>query len=392
MCNNCDQCNNCDPCNNCNNCEPVTCGCKIVLDTICVQYTGNNIDPAGITAGQNLTEILQNISTYLSFLLTEIENKSAIENVGGGVESYIGRNPVTDANQLRTFIDTDSIKVTQNAETIEFNVDDVWLQSQIVAPDLSTLLTNIGGGIEIYSGYNGGTTQHELKTLTSSDASVSIVDNGTEIDITKDDSGVVESVGTGLSIYAGFSGTAHQIKSINENASPTTGGIPSLLPLEENATEILQKPIRKDGNGLIQVSEKSGMIVIGEIVNKYSIKFDLDRRSGTAVLSNVEIESGDTLSIIVDAGDEVVLEYVDPAYSSSNPDDAREDSLRMPIHNFYNVNDDDSVYNTIKGVNLSDYQEPSATERRFKIYIKYNTAVPASDPDAIHGNIEITRI
>ncbi len=116
MCNN--NCNKCsDPCNNsnpCNNSE--VCGCSINLESKCVKYTGNDLACTNIKKGTNLQDVLTSIDQYLCFLI----DRSNIENIGGGVESYKGRNEVTDVHQFRTFVDSPTVTVIQNEDTISF--------------------------------------------------------------------------------------------------------------------------------------------------------------------------------------------------------------------------------------------------------------------------------
>jgi hypothetical protein len=101
MCNN----NNNNKCNgdcNCeNSCNPVDCGCKIELDTICVSYTGEGISPLGVSSGQNLTEILNLISNYLEFILNEVESKESCCSEEAPLCEDIIRN--VELNSLKIF-------------------------------------------------------------------------------------------------------------------------------------------------------------------------------------------------------------------------------------------------------------------------------------------------
>ena len=227
--------NNCNSCNTHNKCDchdpcdkNKVCGCSIELDTLCVTYTGNDILPLGITSGQNLTDILNLINDYLQFLLIEIENKSAIENIGGGVEVYSGRNEVTDANQLRTLVSSPTVIVTQIGDTISFEAlggGDV---------DISNIIENVGNsGLDIYKGFNTLTSKHEIKRITSpttgakviynnpsepdnisqrsiSSEDLTVVESGENISLSTED--INESVGGETEVYKGYINSKHQFR------------------------------------------------------------------------------------------------------------------------------------------------------------------------------------
>lgn len=96
----------------------------------------------------------------------------SIENVGGGVETYVettGPNPF----EFRTLVSTDdTIELTQNAETIDIK--------------LNVELLNVGGFAEVYDDDESTATQKFFRTLQSSDGSVTITQNDDDIDLTVD--------------------------------------------------------------------------------------------------------------------------------------------------------------------------------------------------------------
>ena len=164
-CNKCsDPCNKPDPCN-----KSKACGCSINLETKCVKYTGNDLACTNIKKDTNLQDILTSLDEFLCFLVDEINNKSSIENIGGGSEIYSGRNEVTDANQLRTLVSSESVEVIQGEETISFEVE-------IPDVDVSNINTNVGTetpeGNEVYKGYNPTTEKHEFRRIISENLTV----------------------------------------------------------------------------------------------------------------------------------------------------------------------------------------------------------------------------
>ena len=171
MCNN--NCNKCsDPCNKPDPCNKgKVCGCSINLETKCVKYTGNDLACTNIKKDTNLQDILTSLDEFLCFLIDEVNNKSSIENIGGGVEIYSGRNEVTYSNQMRTLVSSESVEVIQNEDTISFNVE-------IPDVDVSNIITSVGlQGLDIYKGFNSFTNKHEIKRVSDVSEGASVLYN-----------------------------------------------------------------------------------------------------------------------------------------------------------------------------------------------------------------------
>lgn len=152
----------------CNRCSTEPCGCKMNLSALCVVYQGSNLDTLGVVAGDRLEIILGDIDEYLAHLHSLIMDGFIGINVGGGVEIYKGLNS-DDIGELRTFINSDSITVSNDTNTIKFEVKQAWIDA-LLNPlieditDLTNLVTNIQTQV--------GVLQGEVATLISNMSSV----------------------------------------------------------------------------------------------------------------------------------------------------------------------------------------------------------------------------
>ena len=298
MCNN--NCNNCNSCDKCECHDPCSkkkvCGCSIELDTLCVTYTGNDISPLGISSGQNLTDILNLINDYLQFLLIEIENKSSIENIGGGVEIYSGRNDVTDANQLRTLVSSPTVIVTQIGDTISFESiggGDV---------DISNIITNIGfNGLDVYKGFNTVSNKHEIKRITNPPTGASFLYNNplapdnisqrgltsTDLQINEldgivqvDTSTINENVGGKVEVYKGYSNSnKHEFRTLEST---------------DNSVEIINDADKIDFKVYNPVTNlgafKALNIGSGNVGDTFQVAGDISAAEITLIENDVETE------------------------------------------------------------------------------------------------------
>lgn len=108
------------PCDN-----PIACGCQIKINTECVTNTVD-LPQSGVERGQTLDETLLGIDTYLSELISLIQNISngfIIQNVGGRVPIFKGVSG-TGVREFRTLesVDTNTMTITQDGDIIKFEV------------------------------------------------------------------------------------------------------------------------------------------------------------------------------------------------------------------------------------------------------------------------------
>lgn len=114
----------------CNECTPdIPCECAVKdLSTDCILYTGDDIkcdSTTVITKNLNLSDNLKNLVAYICQGFAEVKNYLRIINVGGGAEIYAGDNLIGQ-KKLRTITSTDSsVTITQNTDTIDISVDGV---------------------------------------------------------------------------------------------------------------------------------------------------------------------------------------------------------------------------------------------------------------------------
>jgi hypothetical protein len=160
----------------CNECPPETpCNCPVKdLSSDCVLYTGNDAkcgDTIVIPKNTILTIALKNIIDFFCQKLQEISNRFRIVNIGNGIGVYKGTNLLGE-KELKTLISTDnSVTITTTESTINFSVDIPEIEDEVVT------IQNVGDGIGVFRNTTDGLpnlTFHNFKTLSSEDDSIEI--------------------------------------------------------------------------------------------------------------------------------------------------------------------------------------------------------------------------
>ena len=107
---------------NCNKCKPKNCGCKdahvcgcdIKLDLLCAFYSGQDLEPLGITQGMDGNTVIEIINDFLQ----QIElDPTTIANVGNGIELYKGLSPEYK-HEIKTLVQGEGITITEQNDTI----------------------------------------------------------------------------------------------------------------------------------------------------------------------------------------------------------------------------------------------------------------------------------
>jgi len=132
-----------------------TSGCEVTVATECVFYQGNRpLDKIGGTYGERLETLLVNINSLFGSVLEQIQDGFIGQNVGGGIEIYKGLNS-DDIGEIRTLRSTESIVVTNDADTISFAVRTSWIES-LLNPinsdidDIKNQLVDINSKLVLY--------------------------------------------------------------------------------------------------------------------------------------------------------------------------------------------------------------------------------------------------
>jgi hypothetical protein len=99
------------------------CGCPVTdLSTDCIQYTGDTATCSGILNGVTLTEYLEQLETYICEALEELTGTTLV-NVGSGAGVYKGID-ILGRKEIRTLTSTDeSVSIVVNGNEIDFSVN-----------------------------------------------------------------------------------------------------------------------------------------------------------------------------------------------------------------------------------------------------------------------------
>ena len=202
----CPTCNN--DCNNiCNQCPPQEpCECAVKdLSTKCILHDqGNIVDGETIVVPNNtlLSTALQIILNYVMLAINNVEKFFKLKNVGAGSEIYAGDNLLGEKKLRKLNSTSPIITVTQNTDDISFGIDSAQLDAFVEANQNTSSVSNSGVGVALVSAgvTTGDNTNYPVKTLTSGDGSVTIIDNTTTVDLSAVQNPTILQQGTNVTI------------------------------------------------------------------------------------------------------------------------------------------------------------------------------------------------
>lgn len=143
-------------------------GCSVTIDANCVIYNnGIPLDMIGTQGQARLEQILLNINERIRQLSEQVQEGFIGVNVGGGAEVYKGPNS-DGIGELRTFIATDSIAVTQNSNTISLAVKQSFIDSILdpITGDISTLVSRVDQLESDFTALEARVSNHDTDILT----------------------------------------------------------------------------------------------------------------------------------------------------------------------------------------------------------------------------------
>lgn len=141
--------NICSPCST----TPPPCDCPVAdLNTDCSIYRGDDItcnDVIVVAKDTILSDALQDIVDYNCERFSEIQSNFVLKNVGTGAEVYKGTNLIGE-KELRTITSTDSsITITEGTNTIDLSVELNGGVSCITSEDSSVTITEDEGCFDL---------------------------------------------------------------------------------------------------------------------------------------------------------------------------------------------------------------------------------------------------
>ena len=98
---NCNQQTNYNLCNPKPCQEPQDCSCPTILETKCVTFEGDDLECSGIKKGTILTELIQQLDTFICEKVNDITNALTLKNIGTGAKVYKG-DDLLGRKELRT--------------------------------------------------------------------------------------------------------------------------------------------------------------------------------------------------------------------------------------------------------------------------------------------------
>lgn len=175
-------------CNTKETCTQTTCSCAIKdFPTDCIKYTGETLECSGIEEGTLLTELITQLDAFICEKYDFAINFFQLVNVGEGAEIYKGDNLVGQ-KEIRSITKTgDLIAITENTNEIDITIDEDELIDFIGENSTNSTyaVNNLSDGAEIYkdSTVVVDETTFNIRTLKSTDASVTITQNSEDIDL-----------------------------------------------------------------------------------------------------------------------------------------------------------------------------------------------------------------
>jgi hypothetical protein len=255
---------------NCNStttlCSPSTeCSCPVKdLSTDCIVYTGNNLSCSGILQGTILTELIEQLDTYICEAVAQTTGVISLINVGTGFQLYkavdnLGRK------EIRTIKSIDDLLVFGNSidqKEVTLDVDREKLTDFII--DAIPPFTIVEGpGITVND-------TDPLNPIVSADLTEHIV-----IPI----SDVTTNLTTGTSkayFRAPFNMTITQVR-VSLLVAQTAGSIIT-FDVNKNGTSILSTKLTIDNNEKTSLTATTAAVIsTASVSNDDEITFDIDQ-------------------------------------------------------------------------------------------------------------------
>ena len=118
--------------------EPQSCDCPTLLETKCVTFEGNDLECSGIKKGTILTELIQQLDTFICEKINDITNALTLKNIGDGAKVYKG-DDLLGRKELRTVKKTGNlVTVTENTNDISVSIDETALDTFIEENQLTS--------------------------------------------------------------------------------------------------------------------------------------------------------------------------------------------------------------------------------------------------------------
>jgi hypothetical protein len=136
----------------CNECQPESCTeCAVKdLGTKCIIYDGDDLPCSGIKKNTILTDLIQQLDTFICKLKDDIANLLVLVNIGTGAKVYAGNNLLGN-KKLRTISKTgDLITVTEATEEIVVGLDEQELENTIINLTPNYNAENVGTGADVF--------------------------------------------------------------------------------------------------------------------------------------------------------------------------------------------------------------------------------------------------
>lgn len=146
---NCNQQTNYNLCNPAPCQEPQDCACPTILKSDCVTYSGNDLECSGIPTGTILTELIEQLDTFICEKVEDVTNALVLKNIGTGAKVYKG-DDLLGRKELRTVTKTgDLITISENTDNIAVSIDEAELTSFVNELIPTPCVTSLDGSVTV---------------------------------------------------------------------------------------------------------------------------------------------------------------------------------------------------------------------------------------------------
>lgn len=109
-------------CNTCNPCEEPICSCAVEIDAKCVTVTGE-FECSSIESGLSLNQFLEELDAFICTKFNELAGYFALVNVGNGAKIYAGINGIGQ-KKIRSLTSLNaSVEIIENTDTLDLSVN-----------------------------------------------------------------------------------------------------------------------------------------------------------------------------------------------------------------------------------------------------------------------------
>lgn len=221
----------CNQCNECTDpCVGTECECAVKITTDCSTYMGPDLPCSSIPSGTLLTNVIQLLDAFICEKFNSITSVLSLINVGTGAGIFKGNNNLGQ-KELKSITSTDtSVTITETADEINLSVTGLSGETNTAS--------NVGGQTEIFKQKTGADL--EFKTLQAT-GSTTLTEVGDVIQVGSiGEANTNSNVGTGVGVYKQKTGVDSELKTLIGGTNVTITSTADEITINSSSTPVAE--------------------------------------------------------------------------------------------------------------------------------------------------------